>query len=217
MTKRSPEQLRSYRWFGVTDLRSFGHRSRTLQMGYAREDFMGKPVIAIINTWSDINPCHAHFRDARRGCEARRLAGGRLSRSSCRRCPCRRTSSSRPPCSTATSSRSRWRNCCARIRSTARCSWAAATRPRPRRDGRDQHEPADDLHAGRPDDARPLSAARSSARARDIWKYWAEKEAGTITEPAMERHGSRHRALARHLHDHGHRLDHDGASPRRSA
>jgi len=41
MTKRSPEQLRSYRWFGVTDLRSFGHRSRTLQMGYAREDFMG--------------------------------------------------------------------------------------------------------------------------------------------------------------------------------
>ena len=71
MTKRSPEQLRSYRWFGVTDLRSFGHRSRTLQMGYAREDFMGKPVIAIINTWSDINPCHAHFRvrveDVKRG------------------------------------------------------------------------------------------------------------------------------------------------------
>jgi dihydroxy-acid dehydratase len=71
MAKRSPEQLRSYRWFGVTDLRSFGHRSRTLQMGYAREDFMGKPVIAIINTWSDINPCHAHFRvrveDVKRG------------------------------------------------------------------------------------------------------------------------------------------------------
>jgi len=71
MTKRTPEQLRSHRWFGVTDLRSFGHRSRTLQMGYAREDFMGKPVIAIINTWSDINPCHAHFRvrveDVKRG------------------------------------------------------------------------------------------------------------------------------------------------------
>jgi len=71
MAKRSPEELRSYRWFGVTDLRSFGHRSRTLQMGYAREDFMGKPVIAIINTWSDINPCHSHFRarveDVKRG------------------------------------------------------------------------------------------------------------------------------------------------------
>jgi dihydroxy-acid dehydratase len=43
------------------DLRSFGHRSRALQMGYTREDFSGKPVIAIINTWSDLNPCHAHF------------------------------------------------------------------------------------------------------------------------------------------------------------
>src|ERR671916_845155 len=72
MTKRkSPEDLRSYRWFGVSDLRSFGHRSRTLQMGYELDDFMGKPVIAIINTWSDINPCHVHFRarveDVKRG------------------------------------------------------------------------------------------------------------------------------------------------------
>ncbi|HSN40213.1 MAG TPA: L-arabinonate dehydratase [Burkholderiales bacterium] len=60
--RKQPQDLRSHRWFGVKDLRSFGHRSRTLQMGYAREDFAGKPVIAIINTWSDINPCHAHFR-----------------------------------------------------------------------------------------------------------------------------------------------------------
>jgi dihydroxy-acid dehydratase len=43
-------------------MRSFGHRSRTAQMGYARNDYVGKPVIAIVNTWSDINPCHAHFR-----------------------------------------------------------------------------------------------------------------------------------------------------------
>lgn len=61
-TRKRPEELRSHRWFGVKGLRSFAHRSRTLQMGYAREDFAGKPVIAIINTWSDINPCHAHFR-----------------------------------------------------------------------------------------------------------------------------------------------------------
>ncbi|OGA45664.1 MAG: dihydroxy-acid dehydratase [Betaproteobacteria bacterium RIFCSPLOWO2_12_FULL_62_58] len=60
--KKRPEDLRSYRWFGVKDLRAFGHRSRALQMGYAREDFAGKPVIAIINTWSDINQCHAHFK-----------------------------------------------------------------------------------------------------------------------------------------------------------
>ena len=62
MIRLKPQDLRSHRWFGVDDLRAFGHRSRLLQMGYAREDFAGKPVIAIINTWSDINPCHAHFR-----------------------------------------------------------------------------------------------------------------------------------------------------------
>ena len=62
MTRRTPEQLRSHRWFGIADLRSFGHRSRTKQMGYAAEDWQGKPVIGILNTWSDLNPCHQHFR-----------------------------------------------------------------------------------------------------------------------------------------------------------
>ncbi len=60
--RKRPEDLRSHRWYGVTDLRSFGHRSRTAQMGYDRSDYAGKPVIAILNTWSDINPCHSHFR-----------------------------------------------------------------------------------------------------------------------------------------------------------
>ncbi len=60
--RKKPEELRSHRWYGVNDLRSFGHRSRTAQMGYTRSDYAGKPVIAIINTWSDINPCHSHFR-----------------------------------------------------------------------------------------------------------------------------------------------------------
>jgi dihydroxy-acid dehydratase len=62
MKKKTPEQLRSHRWFGVDDLRAFGHRSRAKQMGFARADFAGKPVIAIVNTWSDLNPCHMHFR-----------------------------------------------------------------------------------------------------------------------------------------------------------
>ena len=61
-TRKTSETLRSHRWYGVNDLRSFGHRSRTAQMGYHRSDYAGKPVIAIINTWSDINPCHSHFR-----------------------------------------------------------------------------------------------------------------------------------------------------------
>jgi len=60
--KIRPEDLRSHRWFGGGDLSSQGHRSRALQMGYARSDFADKPVIAIINTWSDLLPCHAHFR-----------------------------------------------------------------------------------------------------------------------------------------------------------
>ena len=58
-----PEDLRSHRWFGVHDLRAFGHRSRMKQMGYASEDFAGRPVIAIVNTWSDLAHCHAHFPD----------------------------------------------------------------------------------------------------------------------------------------------------------
>jgi dihydroxy-acid dehydratase len=60
--RKRPEDLRSHRWYGASDMRSFGHRSRTAQMGYSRADYLGKPVIAIVNTWSDINPCHTHFR-----------------------------------------------------------------------------------------------------------------------------------------------------------
>jgi dihydroxy-acid dehydratase len=60
--KKTPDQLRSQRWFGTEDLNSFCHRSRAKQMGYALEDFQGKPVIGIINTWSDLTTCHSHFR-----------------------------------------------------------------------------------------------------------------------------------------------------------
>lgn len=61
--RKRPEDLRSHRWFGTTDIRAFGHRSRTLQMGFGHDEFMGKPVIGILNTWSEINPCHLHLRD----------------------------------------------------------------------------------------------------------------------------------------------------------
>ncbi|QWD65352.1 L-arabinonate dehydratase [Polynucleobacter sp. MWH-Aus1W21] len=68
---KTKETLRSARWFAPDDLRSFGHRSRAMQMGYGPEDWKGKPVIGIINTWSDINPCHTHFKqrveDVKRG------------------------------------------------------------------------------------------------------------------------------------------------------
>jgi dihydroxy-acid dehydratase len=61
-TRKRPEDLRSHRWLGVDDMRSFGHRSRLRGIGYDADDWKGKPVIGIINTWSEINPCHAHLR-----------------------------------------------------------------------------------------------------------------------------------------------------------
>lgn len=68
---KNPDDLRSSRWFAPDDIRSSSHRSRAMQMGYDRQEWDGKPVIAIINTWSDINPCHAHFKhrveDVKRG------------------------------------------------------------------------------------------------------------------------------------------------------
>ncbi|MEV0739215.1 L-arabinonate dehydratase [Streptomyces sp. NPDC050549] len=60
---KAPEELRSHQWYGTDGLRSFSHRARTRQLGYLPEEHLGKPVIAILNTWSDINPCHVHLRD----------------------------------------------------------------------------------------------------------------------------------------------------------
>ncbi|MBV1696393.1 MAG: dihydroxy-acid dehydratase [Hyphomicrobiales bacterium] len=69
--RKKPDQLRSHRWMGVDDLRAFGHRSRMRQMGYEPADWGKRPIIGIINTWADINPCHAHLRarvdDVKRG------------------------------------------------------------------------------------------------------------------------------------------------------
>jgi dihydroxy-acid dehydratase len=44
-------------------MRGFAHRQRSQQMGLRREEFIGRPVIAIINTWSELSPCHLHLRD----------------------------------------------------------------------------------------------------------------------------------------------------------
>ena len=60
---KNKDDLRSARWFAPDDLRSMGHRSRAMQMGLDEADWDGKPIIAIINTWSDLSPCHHHLRD----------------------------------------------------------------------------------------------------------------------------------------------------------
>jgi dihydroxy-acid dehydratase len=59
--RKTYEDLRSRRWIGVDTLRAWGHRSRLKEMGFGAEDYTGKPVIGIINTWSDMNTCHSHF------------------------------------------------------------------------------------------------------------------------------------------------------------
>ena len=63
MTRKTPADLRSARWFSQDDLRSFGHRSRMMQLGYSEEEFRDRPMIGILNTWSELNTCHSHFRE----------------------------------------------------------------------------------------------------------------------------------------------------------
>ena len=56
-------ELRSRRWFADAGMRGFAHRQRMQQMGMRRQDLMDRPIIGIINTWSDLSPCHAHLRE----------------------------------------------------------------------------------------------------------------------------------------------------------
>ena len=63
MSKKTPETLRSFRWYGTEHLRSFAHRQRTMQIGFRRSDFVGRPVIGLINTWSEMSTCHYHLRE----------------------------------------------------------------------------------------------------------------------------------------------------------
>lgn len=60
---QSLAQLRSRRWFADPGMRGFAHRQRIQQMGLRREDVLERPVVAIVNTWSDLSPCHAHLRE----------------------------------------------------------------------------------------------------------------------------------------------------------
>jgi len=60
---RTPETLRSAGWFAGDGLRAFSHRSRMRQLGVGAAEHSGKPVIAILNTWSELNPCHMHLRE----------------------------------------------------------------------------------------------------------------------------------------------------------
>ncbi|MFD5831371.1 L-arabinonate dehydratase [Lentzea sp. NPDC060358] len=56
-------RLRSSEWFDGEGLRAYSHNARLRQLGVNRDEHLGKPVIAILNTWSGINPCHMHLRE----------------------------------------------------------------------------------------------------------------------------------------------------------
>ena len=198
-------------------MRSFGHRSRTAQMGYSRADYAGKPVIAIINTWSDINPCHSHFRQRAEEVKRGDLAGGRLPGRDAGDHARPSRSRSRRRCSIATCSRWRPRSCCARYPADGCVLMGGCDKTTPAllMGAISMNLPAIFMPAG------PMLRGDwrggSLGSGSDIWKYWAELRAGNITEETWQRDGGRHRALARPLHDDGHRVDDDLAPPRRWA
>lgn len=54
---------RSQAWFGKDDRDGFMHRSWIKNQGYPHDEFDGRPVIGICNTWSELTPCNGHFRE----------------------------------------------------------------------------------------------------------------------------------------------------------
>ncbi len=168
MTRRkSPSDLRSARWFAPDDMRSMGHRSRWMQMGYAAEDWVGKPMIAILNTWSDAQPCHAHFKDRVEDVKRGILQAGGFPIE----LPALSLSESIVKPTTML-----YRNLLAmeaeelmrgRIPSTASVLMGGCDKTTPALlMGATSARPADDLRAGRTDAARQLEGARCSALAR---------------------------------------------------
>ena len=208
MPPKDSKSLRSYRWYGPDDLRSFGHRSRAASMGCTQADYAGKPVIAIINTWSDINPCHSHLReraeDVKKGVWQ---AGGFPVEM-----PAFTLGETFQKPTTMM-----YRNLLAMETEELLRSYPAdgcvllggcdKTTPALLMGAISMNLPAIYVPAG------PM--LRGNWRGEilgsgsDVSKYWAERRAGNIDLQAWTRNRKRHRALRRNLHDHGHRLHHD--------
>ncbi|HKE23541.1 MAG TPA: IlvD/Edd family dehydratase [Bryobacteraceae bacterium] len=63
MSTDAKVKYRSADWFGKADKDGFAHRSWMRNQGFPGDVFDGRPVIGICNTWSELTPCNAHFRD----------------------------------------------------------------------------------------------------------------------------------------------------------
>ncbi|HET7526573.1 MAG TPA: dihydroxy-acid dehydratase, partial [Burkholderiaceae bacterium] len=61
-TRKNPKDLRSQQWFGRQDRDGFAYRSWLKGKGIPHDQFDGRPVIGICNTFSELNPCNSHFR-----------------------------------------------------------------------------------------------------------------------------------------------------------
>ena len=208
VARKKPEELRSHRWYGASDLRSFGHRSRTAQMGYEGADYRGKPVIAIVNTWSDINPCHTHFKqrveEVKRGVWE---AGG---------FPVEMPAMSlSEPFQKPTTML--YRNLLAMETEELLRSYPAdgavlmggcdKTTPGLLMGAASMDLPALFLPAGPM--LRGHWGGTTLGSGSDTWKYWADLRAGAITRAGLAGDRERDRPFPGPLHDDGHGVDHD--------
>ena len=208
-TRKKPEDLRSHRWLGVADMRSFGHRSRLRQIGYDADDWQGKPVIGIINTWSEINPCHAHLRARAENVKRGVLQAGGFPIE----LPAMSLSETMVKPTTMM-----YRNFLAMeteelLRShpldgAVLMGGCDKTTPGLVMGAVSMGLPCD-LHPGRADAARQLERPVSRLRLRRL-EILDGKARRQHHRRSMGRDRRRHRALVRHLHGDGHGRDHDG-------
>ena len=208
-SRKRPEELRSHRWLGVNDLRSFGHRSRLRQIGYD-SDRLGRKAghrhYQYLERHQPVSRAPAH---ARRGGQARRAAGRRISdrtagavaRRNLRQADHHALSQSAGDGGRGTAAQPSGRR-----RGAARRLRQDHAGPV---DGRDQHGRAGDLHAGGPDAARQLARAGAGLGLRHL-EILGRETRRPHHRGAVDRNRRRHRPLVRHLHDHGHRRHHDG-------
>ena len=207
--RKTPTELRSFRWFGRDDMRSWGHRSRAKQSGFSAEDMTGKPIIAILNTWSDANPCHAHFRlraeEVKRGVWQ---AGGfpmEIPLLTARRDVHEAVDHALSQPAGDGGGRSAARVPGGRRDSPGRLRQDSSGAPH----GRDEREPAGDPRPRGADAAGQLARADPRIRQRRL-EVLGRAPRRHARRVHVARDGRGHRALVRHVHDDGHGVDDGG-------
>ncbi len=207
--RKTADQFRSARWFAPDDLRSFGHRSRAMQMGYAPEEWKGRPVIAILNTRSDAQPCHMHFKsrvdDVKRGIL---MAGGlpielpALSLSESLLKPTTMLYRNMLAMETEELLRSH------PVDGVVLMGGCDKTTPALLLGATSMNIPAIYLPAGPM--LRGNWKGKTLGSGSDAWKYWDERRAGKISDADWVEMEAGIAPQLRHLHDHGNGFHHDG-------